>query len=115
MREQKMVILNFIDKRKNDYNCHLASKLNNPKTSIKTYWSIVKSFYSGKKILLTPLLLYNSTLITDLKQKVDLFNIFRPNHSRTNQLLCIFHNLYSAFDADPTLEVRGVFLDMSKV
>ena len=39
----------IIDKMKNDYNCHLASKLNNPKTSTKAYWSILKSFYSGKK------------------------------------------------------------------
>ena len=33
----------IIDKRKNDYNCHLASKLSNPETSAKTYWSILKS------------------------------------------------------------------------
>ena len=38
----------IIDKRKNDYNCHLALKLNNPKTSVKTYWSILKSFIAGK-------------------------------------------------------------------
>ena len=58
----------IIDKRKNDYNCHLASKLNNLKTSAKTYWSILKSFYSGKKIPLIPPLLHNNTLITDFKQ-----------------------------------------------
>ena len=40
----------IIDQRKNDYNCHLASKLNNPKASAKTYWSILKSFYSSKKV-----------------------------------------------------------------
>ena len=28
----------IIDKRKNNYNCHLASKLNNPPKSAKTYW-----------------------------------------------------------------------------
>ena len=39
----------IIDKRKHDYNCPLASKLNNPKTIAKTYWSILKSFYSGQK------------------------------------------------------------------
>ena len=31
----------IIDKSKNDYNCNLASKLNNAKTSAKTYWSIL--------------------------------------------------------------------------
>ena len=30
-----------IVKRKNDYKCHLTSKLNSPKTSPKTYWSIL--------------------------------------------------------------------------
>ena len=39
---------------------------------------------------------------------------FRANDSCVNQLLSIVHNIYSAFDAYPTLESRGVFLDMSK-
>ena len=39
---------------------------------------------------------------------------FRCNDSCVNQLLSIVHNLYKAFDAYPTLETRGVFLDMSK-
>ena len=34
------------DKRRSDYHCHLASKLNNPETSPKTYCSILMSFYS---------------------------------------------------------------------
>ena len=37
------------------------------------------------------------------------------NDSCTNQLLSIVHDIYTAFDADLTLEVRGVFLDMSKI
>ena len=47
MEEQKLVIsklqsvlfLNYFFKRKSDYSCHLASKLNNSGTSPKTYWS----------------------------------------------------------------------------
>ena len=39
---------------------------------------------------------------------------FRSNDSCVNQLLSIVHNLYKGFDAYPTLETRGVFLDMSK-
>ena len=39
---------------------------------------------------------------------------FRENDSCVNQLLSIVLNIYSAFDAYPTLESRGVFLDMSK-
>ena len=39
---------------------------------------------------------------------------FLSNDSSVNQLLSIVHNLYKAFDAYPTLETRGVFIDMSK-
>ena len=39
---------------------------------------------------------------------------FRANDSCVNQLLSIVHNIYSAFDAYPTLESCGVALDMSK-
>ena len=39
---------------------------------------------------------------------------FWPNDSCTYHLLSNIHDLYTAFDADPTLEVRGVFLNMSK-
>ena len=53
---------------------HLVSTLNNPKTSAKTYWSILKSFYGREKIPLIPPLLHNNTLITDFKQKADLYN-----------------------------------------
>ena len=38
---------------------------------------------------------------------------FRSNNSCVNQLLSIVHNLHKAFDAYPTLETHGVFLDMS--
>ena len=39
---------------------------------------------------------------------------FRPNDSCINQLISITHNIYRAFDANPSLEVRGAFLDLSK-
>ena len=39
---------------------------------------------------------------------------FRFNDSCINQLLFIFHTLYKAFDAYPTLDIRSVFLDISK-
>ena len=39
---------------------------------------------------------------------------FGPNDSCTNQLLSMVHDIHTDFDADPTLEVPGVFLDMSK-
>ena len=39
---------------------------------------------------------------------------FWANDSCVDQVLCIVHNIYTVFDAYPTLESCGVFLDMSK-
>ena len=39
---------------------------------------------------------------------------FRPNDSCINQLLSTVHSIYSDFDHNPSLEVRGNFLDISK-
>ena len=39
---------------------------------------------------------------------------FRSNDSSINQLISITRNIYRAFDANPSLEVRAVFLHLSK-
>ena len=39
---------------------------------------------------------------------------FRPGDSCVLQLVSITHDIYKAFDANPSLEVRGVFLGLSK-
>ena len=39
---------------------------------------------------------------------------FWPGDSCVHQLLSITHEIYKAFDANPSLDVRGVFLDLSK-
>ena len=39
---------------------------------------------------------------------------FRKGDSCISQLLAITHEIYSSFDACPSLETRGVFLDISK-
>ena len=39
---------------------------------------------------------------------------FRSCDSCVHQLLSITHEIYKSFDANPSLEVRGVFLDISK-
>ena len=41
--------LKFLAKERRKYHYHLASKLSNPSTSVKTYWPILKTFYNGKK------------------------------------------------------------------
>ena len=39
---------------------------------------------------------------------------FRPSDSCVNQLIAITHEISEAFDCNPSLEVRSVFLDISK-
>ena len=56
--------------------------------------------------------------IYEFLNKNDLFNNsqsgFRPNDSCLHQLIAIAHNIFSAFDANASLELRSVFLDLSK-
>ena len=40
---------------------------------------------------------------------------FRPSKSCINQLPEITHEIFEAFHSNPALEVRSVFLDISKV
>ena len=37
----------------------------------------------------------------------------RPNDSCESQLLSVVHDIYSSIDCHPSLEVRGIFLDIS--
>ena len=39
---------------------------------------------------------------------------FCPSGSCINQLLTITHEIFEAFDCNPSLEVRSVFIDISK-
>ena len=39
---------------------------------------------------------------------------FRPGNSCIHQLIAITHNIFTAFDGNPSLEVRSIFLDLSK-
>ena len=66
----------FLCQSKDDYHKQLARKLTNPKTSSKTYWSILKTFYNGRKVSLIPTLVINNKLEADFKRKGDHFNYF---------------------------------------
>ena len=71
-----MELSELISTRKDNYNLHLANKLVDPTTSSKTYWSILKTFYDGRKIpIITPLVI-NDKLQTDFKKKAHHFNVF---------------------------------------
>ena len=49
-------------------------KLNNPQTSPKLYWSIIKSCYNGRKIPIIPPLSVHGKIIANFKEKANLFN-----------------------------------------
>ena len=66
----------MILKGKNDYHRQVSDKLNDSETSAKPYWSILKTFYNGKKIPLIPLILVNNKLIPNFKEKVNYFSDF---------------------------------------
>ena len=65
----------IILKRKKDYYHLLSDKLNDPHTSAKSYWSILKTLYNGKEIPLPPILI-NNKLISNFKEKANHFNAF---------------------------------------
>ena len=46
-------LINIIKSSKENFYNNLAKKLNDPSTSNKTYWSIMKTFINGKKTLLS--------------------------------------------------------------
>ena len=57
-------------------------KLNNPKNSSKTYWSILKTFYNGRKIPIIPPLLKDGKLKSDFKIKAILIFFFTSQCTR---------------------------------
>ena len=60
----------MIQNRKERYFYDLSVKLNNPQTSPKTNWSIIKSCYNGRKIPIIPPLSVNGIVITDINGKI---------------------------------------------
>ena len=66
----------IISNRKEEYHYHLASKLNNPSPSAKTYWSILKNICNSKNVPLIPPLQVGNTLVSDFKKKANIFDKF---------------------------------------
>ena len=52
----------------------MNAKSDNPKSVPKTYWSIINTFLSNKKIPTTPPILVKGELVSDFKQKANIFN-----------------------------------------
>ena len=66
----------MISKRKEDHYRMLSDKLNDPHTSAKSYWSIPKTLYDGKKTPLIPPILINNKLISNFEEKANYFKAF---------------------------------------
>ena len=79
---------------------NLVKKLNNPLVQAKTYWSILKTFYKGKKIPLIPPLLVNDKFVTDIKMKADIFSKF-------------FAEQCTPFKNDSKIPINQIFLTLS--
>ena len=65
-----------ITKAKEKYLHSLGNKLNDPQTGAKSYWSILNKLLQKIKIPLIPPILSNGTFITNVYEKITLFNIF---------------------------------------
>ena len=64
----------LINESKNRYIAKMSAKLDNPKSVPKTYWTIINKFLSKKKIPIIPPILVNGELVSDFKQKANIFN-----------------------------------------
>ena len=69
-------LTNIIKSSKENFYKSLAKKLNDPNTSSKTYWSIMKTFVNGRKIPIIPPLLINNNVISNFREKANIFNNF---------------------------------------
>ena len=69
-------VIELISSTKALYYENLGKKLSNPLLQVKTYWSILKTFYNGKKIPLIPPLLIDKKFVTDIRRKANIFNKF---------------------------------------
>ena len=58
----------------------ISRKLMDPMTSLKTYWSLLKTLLNNKKIPCIPPLLQDNKYVTDFKKKAELFNLFFSKH-----------------------------------
>ena len=66
----------LIENAKNKYIFRISEKLNNPNTSTKCYWSLIKTLLNGKKVPCVPPIYDNNRYVTDFKEKCQLFNSY---------------------------------------
>ena len=70
----------LIIEAKDKHLAKLSSKLNNPDTAPKTYWSIINKFLNNKKIPIIPPVFYEGELISDFGKKLNFLMITLPHN-----------------------------------
>ena len=63
-----------MEESKDTYYSNLSTKLVKQKSNPKTYWSVLKRFLNNKKILCIPSLFHENKLVTDFREKAEIFN-----------------------------------------
>ena len=77
------MVSNLISTSRELYFKSMGQKLNDPVTSPKAYWSILKRFLNKVKIPAIPPLLENGVFETNFKSKASIFNGFFSNQCNT--------------------------------
>ena len=67
---------NLISKSEIEFYQNINRKLNNLSTSSRTYWSIMKAFFNGKKVPAIRPFLFNGAFVFDFQEKANIFNSF---------------------------------------
>ena len=67
-----------------------------------------------EKTIFDSIMRFDKNKLNENKFLSDAQSSFRPSNSCECRLLSIIHDIYKSFDCNPPLEVRGIFLDISK-
>ena len=65
-----------MEESKGTYYSNLSTKLAKQKSNPKTYWSVLKRLLNNKKIPCIPSLFDENKLLTDFREKAEIFNSF---------------------------------------
>ena len=76
LRSLQVRLNNSIECAKETFYNKIAKKFNDTQKNTKAYWSLIKMLLNNKKIDLVAPLYYDNCLITDFKEKAELFNSF---------------------------------------
>ena len=71
-----------ITSNKKKYHSNLGSKLNNPRTHCKTYWSLLETLVSGRRVSHITLIQIGNKFITNFTEKAKTFSNYYAKQCR---------------------------------